>query len=116
MQIIFMEDLKMDKLIPGQSLIYERANGVVYARYRDPPHNSIPRWVVGGEPEAVENLKYEKIIGKFDTFWPQWDIIEKYPEVSKEYIKFLKTQNKYITWEKLSHESERPEDTNSVIR
>ena len=50
----------MDKLIPGESLIYERANGVVYARYRDPPHNSIPRWVVGGEPEAVENLKYEK--------------------------------------------------------
>ena len=40
-------------LIPGQALIYERANGVVFARYRDPPHNMIERWVVGGEPKAV---------------------------------------------------------------
>jgi len=43
----------MGKLIPGQPLIYERANGVVYARYRDPPHNAIPRWVIGGDPGAV---------------------------------------------------------------
>ena len=43
----------MSKLIPGQVLIYERANGVVFARYRDPPHNMIERWVVGGEPKAV---------------------------------------------------------------
>ena len=40
-------------LIPGQALIYERANGVTYARYRDPPHNMIERWVVGGESKAV---------------------------------------------------------------
>ena len=43
----------MGTLIPGQALIYERANGVVYARYRDPPHNTIPRWIVGGDPVAV---------------------------------------------------------------
>ena len=43
----------MGKLIPGESLIYERAGGVVYARYRDPPHNAIPRWVIGGDPGAV---------------------------------------------------------------
>lgn len=41
------------KLIPGEALIYERANNVVYARYRDPPHNAIPRWVIGGDPGAV---------------------------------------------------------------
>jgi hypothetical protein len=34
-------------LIPGAVLIYERSNGVVYARYRDPPHNAIPRWEIG---------------------------------------------------------------------
>ena len=34
-------------LIPGAALIYERSNGVVYARYRDPPHNAIPRWEIG---------------------------------------------------------------------
>ena len=43
----------MGNLIPNQALIYERANGVVFARYRDPPHNKIPRWVIGGEPEAT---------------------------------------------------------------
>jgi len=41
------------KLIPGEALIYERADGVVYARYRDPPHNSIPRWIIGGDPGGV---------------------------------------------------------------
>lgn len=40
-----------DKLIPGEPLIYERANGVVYARYRDIP--DIPRWIIGGDPGAV---------------------------------------------------------------
>tara|TARA_B100000900_G_scaffold351330_1_gene318393 strand:+ start:189 stop:461 length:273 start_codon:yes stop_codon:yes gene_type:complete len=43
----------LGKLIPNQALIYERANGVVFARYRDPPHNKIPRWVIGGDPDAT---------------------------------------------------------------
>ena len=38
-------------MIPNQKLIYERANGVVFARYADKPE--IPRWVVGGDPGAV---------------------------------------------------------------
>jgi len=54
----------MGKLIPGQALIYERANGVVYARYRDAPHNTIPRWVVGGDPGAVE--------AELQTNWLNW--------------------------------------------
>ena len=41
----------MGDLIPNQTLIYERANGVVFARYADKPE--IPRWVVGGDPGAV---------------------------------------------------------------
>ena len=41
----------MDKLIPGESLIYESADGVVYARYRDKPE--IERWLVGGDPAGV---------------------------------------------------------------
>ena len=47
----------MTKLLPGQPLIYERANGVTYARYRDPPHNKIKRWIVGGDPKAVAEAK-----------------------------------------------------------
>lgn len=41
----------MDKLVPGEALIYERADGVVYARYRDRPE--IKRWLVGGDPAGV---------------------------------------------------------------
>ena len=47
----------MTKLLPGQPLIYERANDVTYARYRDPPHNKIKRWIVGGDPKAVAEAK-----------------------------------------------------------
>ena len=43
----------MGNLIPGQPLIYERADGVVYARYRDPPHNTIPRWEIGRSSECT---------------------------------------------------------------
>lgn len=41
----------MGKLLPGEALIYERADGVVYARYRDKP--DIERWIVGGDPGGV---------------------------------------------------------------
>jgi hypothetical protein len=41
----------MGELLPGEALIYERSNGVVYARYRDKPE--IERWVIGGDPGAV---------------------------------------------------------------
>lgn len=47
----------MGNLIPGEALIYERANNVVYARYRDPPYNSIPRWVIGGDPASVNRAQ-----------------------------------------------------------
>ena len=43
----------MGTLEPGAALIYERSDGVVYARYRDPPHNTMPRWIIGGDPAAV---------------------------------------------------------------
>lgn len=51
-------------LIPGQSLIYERVDGVVYARYRDPPHNTVPRWIVGGDPDALDNLKKQDLLSE----------------------------------------------------
>jgi len=48
-----------DKLIPGEALIYERSDGVVYARYRDPPHSSKPRWIIGGDPASVARAQGE---------------------------------------------------------
>jgi len=39
----------------GEALIYERAEGVVYARFRDEPKKSIypGRWIIGGDAEGV---------------------------------------------------------------
>ena len=48
---VVLAEQKLGNLIPDQPLIYERANGVVFARYRDKPE--IPRWIIGGEPGAV---------------------------------------------------------------
>ena len=42
-----------NKMVPGAALIYERTDGVVYARYRDAPHNKLPRWIIGGDPAGV---------------------------------------------------------------
>ena len=39
------------KLIPGETLIYERSDGVVYARYQNKPE--IDRWIIGGDPAGV---------------------------------------------------------------
>jgi hypothetical protein len=47
-----MSQLK-NKMIPGEALLYERVDGVVYAKYRDAPHNTIPRWIIGGDPAGV---------------------------------------------------------------
>ena len=43
------------KLIPGEPLIYERVNGVVYAKYRDKPE--IQRWIIGGDADAVNRAQ-----------------------------------------------------------
>jgi hypothetical protein len=45
----------MGNLIPNEPLIYERVDEVVFARYRDKPE--IPRWVVGGDADAMRRLQ-----------------------------------------------------------
>lgn len=51
------------RLIPGEALIYERDDhGVVYARYRDPPHNTIPRWIIGGPAESDRHLGISDLV------------------------------------------------------
>lgn len=46
---------QLGKLKPSEALIYERSNGVVYARYRDRPE--IKRWIIGGDPDAVNRAE-----------------------------------------------------------
>ena len=71
----------MGNLIPHQALIYERANGVVFARYRDPPHNKIPRWIIGGDPDATA-----KALGivSFDEWKNVMQIAESNANVKKQ--------------------------------
>ena len=58
----------MSTLIPGEPLIYERANGVVYARYRDRP--DIERWIIGGDPNAVARAKGQLL------HWGEWEDLQ----------------------------------------
>jgi len=73
-------------LVPGQALIYERADGVTYARYRDPPHNKIPRWVVGGDPDKVAEAMG---IVSYDKWKDIMMASEKHPTVKKQLEKLL---------------------------
>lgn len=99
---------KDHKLIPGEALVYERANGVVYARYRDPPHNKLPRWVVGGDPRGFINgtsiPRSDVGLEEYDTVIPDWNLLQQYTELQSKYKEFLEVQEKYSTWEKLSEQ------------
>ena len=46
----------MGKLLPNEPLIYERANGVVFAFSTNP---EIERWVIGGDPGSVAKAQGE---------------------------------------------------------
>jgi len=59
----------MSTLLPGEPLIYENANGVVYARYRDRPE--IARWIIGGDPDAVAKAKGQLL------HWGEWDRLQQ---------------------------------------
>jgi len=49
----------MGSLIPGAVMIYERVGTTVYARYRDTPHNRLPRWAIGeAAPSGPEVPQY----------------------------------------------------------
>ena len=67
-----------NKLIPGEALIYEHTDGVVYARYRDPPHNSIPRWEIGRSSKCAllsykDFLHMQELANSNTGFSAAWD-------------------------------------------
>ncbi len=76
----------MGNLIPNEPLIYERSDGVVYAHYRDPPHNKIPRWVIGGEPDATA-----KALGivSYDEWKNVMQIVESNANVKKQFDRLM---------------------------
>ena len=72
---------QLGNLIPDAVLIYERANGVVYARYRDPPHNKISRWIIGGDPAAVAHAQGDLL--SYGEWRELCELSLKYPTLKK---------------------------------
>ena len=79
----------MGTLLPGQTLIYERADGVVYARYRDPPHNTVPRWIVGGDPAAVARAQGDLL--NYREWQDMCRLAEEYPTLKKQLDQLVTT-------------------------
>jgi len=71
----------MADLLPGEALIYERSDGVVYARYRDPPHNTVPRWIIGGDPAAVARAQGDML--NYSEWQDLCRLSEAYPTIKK---------------------------------
>ncbi len=69
----------MGTLIPGETLIYERVDKKVYARYANRP--DIPRWCIGGDEEPA-------ILGYGD--WKRmFELADQYPMFEKELKKVI---------------------------
>ena len=68
--------------LAGQALIYERANGRVYAKFRDQPRSiDYPgRWDIGGEPQ--ETLSY-------DLWRDLFAMADKKPQLKKQLEKTI---------------------------
>ena len=77
------------KLIPGAALIYERADGVTYARYRDPPYNVQPRWIVGGDPEGVSRAQGN--LFNYSEWQEMMELAENYPTLKSQMQKLVTT-------------------------
>jgi len=75
----------LTKLLPGEPLIYERVDGVTFARYRDKPE--IPRWVIGGDPEALSRLKGE--LFSWSEYQEMMQLSLEYPALKSQMKKLL---------------------------
>ena len=90
--------------IPGEKLIYERAAGIVYARYANPALRDIPRWIIGGNPEGFipgTGMPKPEEWWEIEDPLPDWTLLQKHKKLRDMYTAFLTEQEKYKTWEKL---------------
>ena len=61
-------------------MIYERSDGVVYARYRDRP--DIKRWIVGGDPAGVARAQGSLL--EYGEWVNLCRLAEEYPTLKKQ--------------------------------
>ena len=71
-----------------EALIYEKANGVIYARFRDEPKKTKynGRWIIGGELEAVNEALG---IVSYDQWKELFALADSYPTLRKQLDKTL---------------------------
>jgi hypothetical protein len=69
----------LGNLKPNEPLIYERANGVVYARYAN--DSTIPRWIVGGDPGAVARAQGDLL--DYGEWRNLCELAEEHPTIKK---------------------------------
>jgi hypothetical protein len=82
--------MRAPDLIPGQPLIYERADGVVYARYRDPPYNELyDRWIIGGDADAVSRATGN--LFSYADWQEMMELAKEYPTLKKQMQKLVTT-------------------------
>ena len=74
------------KLLPGEVLIYERSDGVVYARYQNKPE--IERWIIGGDPAGLARAQGDLLN------YAEWQELCK---LSLEYPTLEKLLDKLVT-------------------
>jgi hypothetical protein len=70
---------QLGNLIPNEALIYERADGVVYARYAN--DHTIPRWIVGGDPAGVARAQGDLL--NYSDWQDLCRLSEEYPTIKK---------------------------------
>ena len=77
----------MGNLLPNEELIYERANGVVFARYANRPE--IPRWIIGGDPGAVARAQGKLL--DYSEWQKLCDLCEENSTLKKQMDKLVTT-------------------------
>lgn len=70
---------QLAKLKPNEALIYERNDGVVYARYQNRPE--IDRWIIGGDPAGVARAQGDLI--SYAEWQELCELSEEYPTLKK---------------------------------
>jgi hypothetical protein len=69
----------LGNLRPNEPLIYERADGVVYARYAN--DSTTPRWIVGGDPAGVARAQGDLL--DYAEWKDLCKLAEEYPIIKK---------------------------------
>ena len=78
---------KQGKLLPGEALVYERSDGVVYAHYRDKPN--IERWIIGGDPAGVARAQGDLL--NYAEWQEMCELSLEYPTIKKLLDKLVVT-------------------------